>query len=564
MLRNFRMKFFLNPKIEFLIFIVLFFIINLIQSYFTGLLDDEAYYWVWSQQLAVGYFDHPPLVALWIKISSLFFHGELGVRFFSILSFLGMLYFIWLSIDTPKKRQYVWLYFLLIVSVAFLNVYGFVALPDTPLLFFTALFLFAYKRFLETNSTAFALLLGIASAGMLYSKYHGALLLILIVISNFGLLKNKKFWLAVLVSVLLLIPYIIWQIEHHFMSVRYQLFERSKHLYKLRYTLNYFVDLLVIIGVSFPIIFWAFFKKKTSNQFEKSLQYIVIGFIVFFFFSTFKTSTQAQWNVIVLIPLVILTFDYFIEHTTARKWLVYLGLTNLFLMLIARFFLLSNSLLPVEFETHRAKNWAQNIKEKTQGKPIIFINSYQLASKYNFYTNIKTHSFSILKGRQSQYDLSNFEQEMQGKDVVVIGKEIEGKKFFKQKNKTYFGKYINNYRSLQKIKCIIDKKRLKVSPDEKAVLQFEIFNPYNFLVSFENVTFVGVFQGKKNAIIKEIPLVLDTHFSLQPNERKVMNASFKVPENIKQKGLTFRIGLAYYDLPVGFQGNKVITTINNE
>ena len=121
-----------NPKYQFFFFLLLFFFINIIQSIYTGLLFDEAYYWIWSKNLSFGYFDHPPLVALWIKLGSFFFEDELGVRFFSVVSFTAMLYIIWLLIDVKEKWNYVWLYFLLIISVALLNVYAFVTTPDPP------------------------------------------------------------------------------------------------------------------------------------------------------------------------------------------------------------------------------------------------------------------------------------------------------------------------------------------------------------------------------------------------------------------------------------------------
>ena len=57
------MALFKNPTYQFLLFLGLFFVINLLQSTYTGLLEDEAYYWVWSENLAWGYFDHPPMVA---------------------------------------------------------------------------------------------------------------------------------------------------------------------------------------------------------------------------------------------------------------------------------------------------------------------------------------------------------------------------------------------------------------------------------------------------------------------------------------------------------------------
>ena len=91
------------PKL-FIYLLGLVFIINLLQSYFTDLIFDEAYYWHYAQNMAWGYFDHPPMVALLVKISSLFFTGELGVRFMSCVLSVGTLYFLWLLIDSPKGK----------------------------------------------------------------------------------------------------------------------------------------------------------------------------------------------------------------------------------------------------------------------------------------------------------------------------------------------------------------------------------------------------------------------------------------------------------------------------
>ena len=45
------------------------------------LLPDETYYWEWSRQLAAGYFDHPPGIALLIAAGTrLFGHTAMGVR----------------------------------------------------------------------------------------------------------------------------------------------------------------------------------------------------------------------------------------------------------------------------------------------------------------------------------------------------------------------------------------------------------------------------------------------------------------------------------------------------
>lgn len=53
---------------------------------FMPLTDDEAYYRLWSQHLALGYFDHPPLVAWAIRLgTSLLGDNSLGVRLWAVL-----------------------------------------------------------------------------------------------------------------------------------------------------------------------------------------------------------------------------------------------------------------------------------------------------------------------------------------------------------------------------------------------------------------------------------------------------------------------------------------------
>lgn len=552
------MKFIQKPKKQFLFFIVLFFLINLLQSATTELLDDEAYYWVWSKDLAFGYFDHPPLVALWIKISSFFFDGELGVRFFSAISFSVMLYFIFKCIDDKRKWQHVPLFFLLIIAVALLNVYGFITVPDTPLLLFTALFLFAYKRFLNSAGIAAALFLGFTMAGLLYSKYHGLLIIVFVLLSNLALFKNKYFWLAAISGALLFVPHLLWQIEQDFPSVKYHLLERSKKPYRFDYSLMHFVNLIVIVGLSFPLIYKAFFKQKIENKFQKGLQYMVWGFVGFFFLSTFKTSTQAQWNVPILIALVILTFPYFIKHAKARKWLLYLGLANLLVMLVARVFLASAALSPVEFETHHGKQWAKTLKTKTNSRPLVFKSSYKRASKYRFYTGVDTHSYSSLKTRKSQYDLYDFEQQMQHKNVSIVGDSISGYPLFYEDKRQFYGDDIKGYSTFQKLSCTILEAMPTVKPGQKANFSFEIYNPYNVEVKLEKLKFVGVIQAKKNRIIEEVALHLDKDRILPAKATSHIEASFTMPKINTTEPLTFRVAIKFYQLPAGFQGNKVI------
>src|SRR3954470_15456251 len=65
--------------------------LRLVSAAYTPLTFDEAYYWTWSKHLAGGYYDHPPMVALVIRLGTMIAGDtEFGVRVVSILLALPM------------------------------------------------------------------------------------------------------------------------------------------------------------------------------------------------------------------------------------------------------------------------------------------------------------------------------------------------------------------------------------------------------------------------------------------------------------------------------------------
>ena len=60
-------------------------LLGIFQSGLTELQDDEAYYWVYSRYLDWGYFDHPPMIGMLVKMGYAIFPNELGVRLFPLL-----------------------------------------------------------------------------------------------------------------------------------------------------------------------------------------------------------------------------------------------------------------------------------------------------------------------------------------------------------------------------------------------------------------------------------------------------------------------------------------------
>jgi len=208
-----------------LLFLLVF---NVFQGAYLGVIADEAYYWVYSQEMAWGYFDHPPLVAVWIKISSfLFGRTEIGVRFFSAISLFFTFIIIWKTLAIKFTKQNVNLFLLLIFSTGLLNVYGFITVPDTPLVLFLALFIYAYKRYLNIKDlTAYALLV-ISVLGLLYSKHHTFLIVLFVVLSNLKLMTDYKLWICLFIIIAGYFPHLYWQYLNDYPTFKYHLSGRN-------------------------------------------------------------------------------------------------------------------------------------------------------------------------------------------------------------------------------------------------------------------------------------------------------------------------------------------------
>src|SRR5690606_7826544 len=111
------------------------------------LAHDEAYYWLFSQRLDWGYFDHPPMVAVIIRLFSFLPHSELTVRFGSVLLQFGTLFLIFKLLPEDRKKDATLLYF----AFPLASFSGLLALPDMPLLFMTAVYCFLLKKYLEKD-----------------------------------------------------------------------------------------------------------------------------------------------------------------------------------------------------------------------------------------------------------------------------------------------------------------------------------------------------------------------------------------------------------------------------
>ncbi len=413
----------MNRKHILLIFLVFWLAINLFQAYFTGLFNDEAYYFFYSRNLAWGYYDHPPLVAVFIRLGYAIFHNELGVRILSVFLSLGTI----LIIRKLSEVRNDLLFSVLIFSFMIFQITGFLALPDSILLFFTALFFLVYRKYCETYSLKDALLLGLVMAGLFYSKYLGILIVFFTVLSNLRLLLKKSFWLAVAVTTILFLPHLVWQYQHDFPSFYYHLRERSHDEYFRWSNLGDFIGgqfgqtnpFLFIPILYFLIIF------KPFNRYDRALKFTALGSLLLPFLLMIRGRVEANWTMAGLVPVFLVAYRIFESRPRLYPFLYITGGLTLFLVIMIRILLVYNYLpdkysRQLRLETYGWDTFSKKVSELAGTRPVVFIGAYQPPSHYIFNTGKEAFTFNNALYRQNQFDLEGIEEKLQGREVMLV------------------------------------------------------------------------------------------------------------------------------------------------
>ncbi|MCR5658315.1 MAG: glycosyltransferase family 39 protein [Bacteroidales bacterium] len=529
----------LNWRFCFCCGIIIWFVINLLQGIFTEIQEDEAYYALYGEHLAWGYFDHPPMVGLMTFLSSIFFSGALGVRFFTIIASCLSLWVIWLIVNGAAFRQAqrpasikvpepvegpicknVLLFFVMAFSIIMFNIYGFVTTPDASLILFSALFLLVYQRYLAEKSWKNALLMGLMMALMVYSKYHAFLLLGLIVLSNFKLLKDGKFWVACLLALALLTPHILWQVNNDFPSLKYHLAGRNE-AFRWSYFLEYLPNQLLIFNpFTFGAVVYVFIKDrdcvripptpqspcphKRGNRgtptrvFERGLRFILIGFFFFFWLMAFRGHVEPHWTIVCVIPMVVLLYRKALVDEKLRKYTKFFILPSFLLVLAFRVLLLTP--MADRFGYHGKEPYYQAIEQVAGDCPVVFRGSFQQPALYHYFTGKESSTLQCYYDRMTQYDLWQFDKDWIGKQVFVCSPVNGRSETYQVGDMEIEGFLCDDFSSANRLVTTFH--ITNAGSDKTPVfhhgdtirIDFSIYNPCNAAIDFQHKDFAKVIK----------------------------------------------------------------------
>jgi len=196
------------------------------------LTEDESYYWLWSRHPALGYVDHPPMVAWLIALTASFGRNELSIRLPFILceafAAISLGYTALCLSGSARAAGATAIIFTLIPQTRL--VVG-EALPDGPYLLFWSLTLFFAARAATRMRASDMLLLGIALGGALLSRAFSFSLLAGLVIFA-SLPANRRMWrhgfgMALFVAALLYAPFVFWNATHGWANFSFTIYREA-------------------------------------------------------------------------------------------------------------------------------------------------------------------------------------------------------------------------------------------------------------------------------------------------------------------------------------------------
>ncbi len=440
----------MNKSVHYL-FLLLYVVLGILQSILSEPIEDEAYYWVYAQNLDFGYFDHPPMVAFFIHLGQVLFESNLGLRILFLASFIGSIH-IWYTLIKPKSEL---VFHSLISSIVVFHVFGIFAVPDLPLLLFTSLFLWQLKEIEHRPSNLKYGILGLLLALVFYSKYHGILLPLFMVLAQPKLFKSAGIYIMTGVCILFFLPHIYWQVSNDFPTLKFHLFNRVSSGFSLNQPLEYLGQVLMIFGPFAGILLLIFgLRKKPENAFEKYLKYLVFGGILFFLLMSFRGRTEGNWIIFFFPALVVLGYPLLETYLLKRKSL-WIGLFISFALLgvVIRGHAMFNLFpgMKVSPRMHEMKSFAFIADSISQGHPMVFMNSYQKPSLVKYHTQAKASSYINHYGRPSQYQIWNLTDSFAGDTVVLFGKHIGDAQKVPGMDKNLYAKIIPDFRAYESL-----------------------------------------------------------------------------------------------------------------
>ena len=357
--------------------------------------NDEVYYWTYAMYPDWSHFDHPGMVGWVMQIFSLnlLFHSEFALRLSSIVFMTIDTYIIYrLGCLVKNKLTGFYVALLYTASLYCFIITGVFIMPDTPLMLFTLLaiwcFLSSFRptegsgEILSSNKLSgkedfsttlrFArndgqlVLAGLFAGLALLSKYSAIFIWVgvglYILIYDRKQLRNKYLYLSALISIVCMLPVLIWNLQNDFISFTFH-GDRVSLFGKLQ-PLDFVKEIMGELGYNNPInyilIIIALVALWRGNKYitdmpRRFLLCFALPFIGLFWFFSLMRETLPHWSSPALSLLLLFPATYLadkqkiIEEKIKLPKQIIATLSLLILVLVFGVLEIKTGMIPLRF-----------------------------------------------------------------------------------------------------------------------------------------------------------------------------------------------------------------------
>ncbi len=283
--------------------------------------SDEAYYWLWSKHLALSYYDHAPMVAYFIKLTTLFSDGEAAVRFSSVIVTVILSILLWkLVIKIFNNEVMASAAVIILHCMPILFTASILITPDTPVFLFLSLATYYVWKLIDTENQNYWYLIGLFFGLSMLSKYTACLFVMslgiyVLLAKKWDWFKSYQMYVAVIISIICFMPVLIWNWQHDWASFSYQIGHGlSNDGIRFNYIFEYLGTQALVFNVIlfFPVLYIGIkylFSKDNKNIFLAAFS---VPVILFYVITALKRLPGGNWP----IPA------YFTFSIIAAKWFI--------------------------------------------------------------------------------------------------------------------------------------------------------------------------------------------------------------------------------------------------
>lgn len=415
-------------------FIILFLaLFSTLYNAFLPLHGDEAYYWMWSHHLQMGYYDHPPMIAYMIYLTNFISESEWGVRLVNVLSMsIAALYIFKLSKEMFDER--VALTAVLIFSSVIIVHAGYIlTTTDSPLILFWSLTLYYAYKAIFFGKRGDYILAGILLGLMMLSKYTAVLfifaLLIFIVLKRRDIFANPNFYLAIALALIVVSPMLLWNAQNGWISFSFQLshgatesFEMFPHLF-----FEFFAGQFGIFSPVFTAVLFYFLVKNRLYFKEDKLFFLALSVAVvllLFFYKSLFTRMALNYTAPAYIGGAILAAYMFEHYKLIKTFKVGLAIALILTLIGRTAFLFYLEVVQERMDGYREA--VQLLNTHAKEKDSFYGDHLTTAAYLKYYLPNHPDTDIALPTRYSQYDMWRKDDFL--KDGLVLTRDPELKR----------------------------------------------------------------------------------------------------------------------------------------